>query len=360
MRCKRSPPPGPSTSQKFSGFRLCRPRRFSPAPAPAPAPISNVAAYYFAHAAVSAAWQAAGVSSSDGSSLPAADDIIGNEAAPGPGGTLVPTGIYALDKIDLFNILCIPDATRAASGQPSTPDLPDSEINAIYWAAMEYCKRRRAFLIVNSPPNVNDVASAIEWRSNRLRLDMENGAVYFPRVQIADPLNDYNLRAFAPCGTMAGIYANEDANRGVWKAPAGIETRLAGVQKLTYNLSDDEQGVLNPIALNCLRTFPDLRASRLGRAHPALASDQRARNGNTFRSAAPPCSSKKASIAARSGSFSSPTMNRLWAQIRLNVGAFMHDLFRQGAFQGTDAARRLLRQVRSARRPPRTISTWAS
>ena len=55
-----------------------------------------------------------------------------------------------------------------------------------------------------------------------------------------------------------------------------------------------------------------------------------------------------------------PNDEPLWAQIRLNVGAFMHDLFRQGAFQGTTPARRVFRQVRHARPPRRTTSTAAS
>ena len=238
-------------------------------------PILNVGAYYFGHAAGLAGSQLTGTTPADGTNLPTSAEIVGSPTNLGPGGTTAPTGIYALDDVDLFNILCIPDATRAKSGSPSTQDFLDDQINAIYSAAMTYCRRRRAFLIIDSPPNANDVASAQNWRSRRLTVNDANGAVYFPRLLIADPLDQNNLRAFAPGGTIAGMFANEDANRGVWKAPAGIETNLAGVQKLTYNLKDNKQGVLNPIALNCVRTFP-IYGSVIWGARTLVGADEQA------------------------------------------------------------------------------------
>src|SRR5207244_7178475 len=78
----------------------------------------------------------------------------------------------------------------------------------------------------------------------------------FPRLRLADSLNNFQLRTFAPCGVVAGLYARIDASRGVWKAPAGTEASLAGVQSLVYPLNDAENGTLNPLGLNCFRTFP--------------------------------------------------------------------------------------------------------
>ena len=63
--------------------------------------------------------------------------------------------------------------------------------------------------------------------------------------------------AFAPCGAVAGIFARTDAARGVWKAPAGLEATVSGVSGLTVKLTDGENGQLNPIAVNCLRNFPN-------------------------------------------------------------------------------------------------------
>jgi phage tail sheath protein FI len=79
---------------------------------------------------------------------------------------------------------------------------------------------------------------------------------YFPRTFVPDPANDNRLRSVAPSGTMAGLFARTDATRGVWKAPAGTDARLENVQDLAYLLTDLQNGVLNPLGVNCLRTFP--------------------------------------------------------------------------------------------------------
>lgn len=297
-------------------------------------PIANVGAYSFAHAAVPAACQlAGGVTPADGVTLPTAIEIVGSPAAPGPGGKIVQTGLYALDKVDLFNILCLPDATRAKSGQPNAPFYSDADINAIYSAAMAYCKTRRAFLLIDTPPDVLDVAGAINWRTNRLTVSDANGAVYFPRVQIADPLNQNALRAFAPSGVLAGVYANEDANRNVWKAPAGIETSLSGVQKLTYNLTDNEQGALNPIALNCLRNFPIYGPVVWG-ARTLVGADALASQWKYVPVRRFALFLEESLYRGLKWAVFEPNAAPLWAQIRLTVTSFMQNLFLQDAFEG--------------------------
>src|SRR5690606_23303630 len=84
----------------------------------------------------------------------------------------------------------------------------------------------------------------------------ENAAIYFPRVAMSDPLQENRLATFAPGGMIAGIYARTDAQRGVWKAPAGQEATLMGVRRIEYRMTDGENGQLNPLGVNCLRTFP--------------------------------------------------------------------------------------------------------
>src|SRR5579871_6866573 len=182
-----------------------------------------------------------------GTGLPATGDLIGD-----PGSF---TGIYALQKVDLFNLLSIPEATRA---NPSDPNALDTTVdpNAIYSAAITLCDAMSAFLLIDSPPNVNTVSGAVDWKSSGLSVVDENGAAFFPRLRLPDPLNNYQLRTFAPSGVVAGLYARIDSTRGVWKAPAGTEATLTGVQSLVYKLSDAEQGALNPLGLNCFRTFP--------------------------------------------------------------------------------------------------------
>jgi hypothetical protein len=263
---------------------------------------------------------------SDGSALPDYNDLKGDE--------VLGTSIYALDKVDLFNLLCLPDVTRATVGQPTKNDLTDSQINDVYGEAMTYCKKRRAFLLLDSPPDVVDVATAIDWRTNRLIVHDLNGAVYFPRLRLADSLNQGQLRSFSPCGVVAGVYATEDGNRGVWKAPAGIETVMSGVQKLTYNLSNDEQGVLNPIALNCFRTFPIYGAVIWG-ARTLVGSDAEASEWKYVPVRRFALFLEESLYRGLQWAVFEPNAEPLWAQIRMNVNSFMQNLFLQHAFQGT-------------------------
>ena len=80
--------------------------------------------------------------------------------------------------------------------------------------------------------------------------------MYFPRTLVPDPRNDNRLKSLAASGSIAGLMARTDATRGVWKAPAGTEATLRNVQGLAYTLTDLQNGALNPLGVNCLRTFP--------------------------------------------------------------------------------------------------------
>jgi uncharacterized protein len=162
------------------------------------------------------------------------------------------TGLYALDKADLFNLLCIPPDKREGDTLP-----------AVYQTAMAYCKERRAMLIVDSPAawskNKDTAAADAKKGLPDLGLSGEaarNAALYFPRVQETDPLRDGQIDTFVPSGIVAGIMARTDTARGVWKAPAGLEAAINGIQGLNVALNDAENGMLNPLGINCMRVFP--------------------------------------------------------------------------------------------------------
>jgi phage tail sheath protein FI len=261
---------------------------------------------------------------SNGSGLPQTNDLIGDP--------ILSTGIYALNSVDIFNLLCIPDATRALPGDPKTLD-PTVSPNDIYSAAIALCHTKRAFLLIDPPPFVNTVLAAVDWKTSGLTVNDTSGACFFPRLRIQDPLNAGVLRTFAPCGVVAGIYARIDSTRGVWKAPAGTEASLTGVSSLIYRLTDDENGALNPLGLNCFRTFP-IYGTVLWGARTLAGADAQA-------------SSWKYVPVRRTALFLEQSLYQgtqwvvfelndepLWAAIRLNIGSFMNGLFRKGAFQG--------------------------
>jgi phage tail sheath protein FI len=177
---------------------------------------------------------------------------------------------------------------------------------------------------------VKDVPSAIDWKTNGLIVTNDHGAAFFPRVRLPDPLNNYQLRTFAPSGLVAGLYASIDSSRGVWKAPAGTEAAMSGVQSLVYKLTDAEQGVLNPIGLNCIRTFPNYGAD-------ADASQWKyvpVRRLALYIEAS--------LLQGTQWAVFEPNDEPLWASLRLNIGSFMNGLFRNGAFQGQTPAQAYL------------------
>ena len=272
--------------------------------------------------------QTASVAGIDGAlplKLPGNTEIIGDQLAF--------TGIYALLKVDLFNLLCIPDATRAAPGNPNALD-SNIDPNAIYGAAITLCEQRRAMLLVDPPPPVNNVAMAVDWKTAQLAVHSPNSAAYFPRLRLPDPANNYQLRTFAPSGVVAGLYARVDGARGVWKAPAGTEATLTGVQAAVYKLADPENGVLNPLGLNCFRIFPIYGAVSWG-ARTLVGSDAEASQWKYVPVRRLALYIEETLYRSTKWAVFEPNDEPLWAQLRLNIGAFMHNLFQQGAFQGS-------------------------
>ena len=239
------------------------------------------------------------------------------------------TGLFALDKADLFNLLCIPPDTRDG----------DTHIT-VYQKAMDYCKDRRAMLIVDSPTawsaNPDTAATAAIAGLPALGLNgpaARNVALFFPRIKESDPMHDGQIDTFVACGAIAGIFARTDSTRGVWKAPAGLDAAINGIAGLQVNLADGENGQLNPLGINSLRSFP--------------AAGQVVWGARTLRGADSIGDEYKYIPVRRLALFIEETLYRstqwvvfepndepLWAQIRLNIGAFMQNLFRQGAFQG--------------------------
>ncbi|NBA93498.1 phage tail sheath C-terminal domain-containing protein [Pseudomonas sp. R5(2019)] len=237
-------------------------------------------------------------------------------------------GLYALEQLftrgGIFNLLCIP------------PNSADQSINAgVLAAAVSYAEFRRAMVIVDPPATweeVEDARKKFGEDSDNLPRS-KNAAVFFPRIKQPNPLSDNRLESFAPCGVIAGIFARTDTQRGVWKAPAGLDASLVGVSKLHVAMTDEDNGLLNPLGINCLRNFPVFGKVVWG--------------ARTLRGADDYADEYKYIPVRRTALFIEESLYRglkwvvfepndepLWAQIRLNVGAFMHNLFRQGAFQG--------------------------
>jgi phage tail sheath protein FI len=256
--------------------------------------------------------QSGATSGADGSP-PNGNDLIGSFEDK--------TGIYALRDVDLFNIMAI----------PRTTGLGGDEARSVIQAAITFCAERRAFYIVDPDPTrtLTDIG---DWVSELGA--SKNAAVYFPRVMVADPLDGFRTHDMPASGAIAGVYARTDGERGVWKAPAGIDATLRGVQGLSYVLTDGENGTLNPLGINSLRTFPVFGTVIWG-ARTLEGADQRASEWKYVPVRRLALYIEESLYRGTQWVVFEPNDEPLWAQIRLNVGAFMQNLFRQGAFQGT-------------------------
>jgi len=221
-----------------------------------------------------------------------------------------------LDHIDLFNLLVVPgdtDKTTVATLE-------------------KYCRDRRAFLIADcaSDATLTSVQTALNGITGT---DSINAALYFPYITAPDPLSQNMPSQYPPSGFVAGIYARTDATRGVWKAPAGTDASLTGALGVAVPLSDGENGILNPRAVNCIRNF-NVYGTIVWGARTLQGNDEVGSEWKYVPVRRTALYIEESLFRALKWVVFEPNDEPLWAEIRLNVGAFMHNLFRQHAFQG--------------------------
>jgi phage tail sheath protein FI len=225
--------------------------------------------------------------------------------------------VYFLDRIDLFNLLVVPGETKPA----------------VLSTLQKFCHDRRAFLVADCAKNAS-LATLMNGPAGLTGADAVNAAFYFPWVKAPDAMQENRLSDFPPSGFVAGLFARTDTARGVWKAPAGTEASLTGVVATTTTLTNDENGVLNPKAVNCIRDFPVYGIVVWG-ARTLHGNDERGSEWKYIPVRRTALFIEESLYRGTQWVVFEPNDEPLWAQIRLNVGAFMNGLFRQGAFQGT-------------------------
>jgi phage tail sheath protein FI len=247
---------------------------------------------------------------------PAFHSALNTSGTPNSSGQV--TGVHELDTVSIFNLLCVPGETDSDTIQ----------------SLQGYCRKQRAFYIVDCASD--DTFKSLENGpgSTITQNDSINSALYFPWVQSPDPLQQGRLAYFPPCGYVAGIYATTDVARGVWKAPAGIDASLTGSTGFAVPLTDLQNGTLNTQGINCLRNFPVygdvVWGARTLRGNDLAGSEWKYVPIRRF------------ALFLESSLYNGtqwvvfePNDERLWGQIRLNIGVFMQGLFLQGAFQGS-------------------------
>ena len=278
-----------------------------------------------------------------GGSVPAQMPSVASAAPFGGGGDggnirdadIAPTsgrkGIRALDSVDIFNLLVLPPLTEDTDLAPGT--FRDA-------ASYLHASNRRAMLLVDPPSSAVDPTAARAFQTT-LNLADENAAVFWPRLQAPNPLRGGLIEEFAPSGAIAGVMARTDGARGVWKSAAGTEARIAGIAGLSYLLTDQQNGDLNPLGINALRAFP-LAGTVVWGARTLRGADALADQWKYVAVRRTALFIEESLFRGLQWVVFEPNDATLWAQIRLNVGAFMNGLFRQGAFQGETPAQAYL------------------
>ncbi|HTV25903.1 MAG TPA: phage tail sheath subtilisin-like domain-containing protein [Polyangiaceae bacterium] len=240
-----------------------------------------------------------------------ADDYLGNATEH--------TGLHALDGLDI-NLVALPGKNA-----------PEFLVKLMGYAD----QRGDCFAILDGPGALEkdfDITPAdAKQAALSLPVRSRNAALYYPWYRTSDPTGvGRNPTRFAPpSGVMAGIYARTDNSRGVWKAPAGIESTVTGALGLQEAVQDADQDILNPFSVNCLRAFPGTGIVAWGAR--TLSSDPSWRYVSVRRTALLIKESIRRGIQ---WAVFEPNDQNLWDQLRTNISAFMLGMFRQGAFQG--------------------------
>jgi len=242
-------------------------------------------------------------------------------------GTASTAGVFqadsSLDKVAIFNLLVIPGVAD----------------NAIWSAALAFCERKQAFAILDPPeeavadpsnaprPLIADLMDSVVPKS-------QNGAIYFPYLLSSDPLTGGTVPR-PPSGFVAGIYARTDLNRGVWKAPAGLETVVTNTTGVVESgrMTDARQGTLNPKGVNCLRSFPGVGTVVYG-ARTLVAENVAFQQWKYVPVRRMALFLEQTLLRNLGWVVFEPNDEPLWVAIRVSIENFMLSLFNQGAFQG--------------------------
>jgi hypothetical protein len=233
------------------------------------------------------------------------------------------TGLGGLEALDDIRILVCPDIM---AGYDSSDEAKE-RVKMVQEAMITHCELMRyRFAVLDTPPGLN-AQQAKEWR-NYVNFDTSYAAMYYPWIQIADLSGSGSTtKMVPPSGHVVGIYNRTDSERGVHKAPANEIVR--GAIELELQVSRGEQDTLNPIGVNCIRTFPG-RGIRVWGAR-TLSSDGSWRYINVRRLFIV----VEASIdIGMQWVVFEPNDMMLWARVRRDVGAFLSTIWSSGALFG--------------------------
>ncbi|WDE13539.1 phage tail sheath family protein [Thalassomonas haliotis] len=212
---------------------------------------------------------------------------------------------------------------------------------AIINAGIAHCETIKNRMILVDPQPGDELDNGNEVKALSLPTQTYVAA-YYPWILVSNPAYDVDLNPgasqkllAAPSGFAAGLWAKTDGRRGVWKAPAGVESALLGVAELEYKVEDPEQDYLNPLGLNAIRKIPGYGPVVWGARTRATKSNPEWRYVPVRRTA---MFIEESLYNGIQWAVFEPNDHRLWSSLRINIESFMNGLFRAGAFQGEKAS----------------------
>lgn len=218
-----------------------------------------------------------------------------------------------VEEIDAVTMILLPEFSLSGSALAS---------NAVYTAAIAQCEKLKDRMVLIDPPKGIELGGESE-----LPINSSYAALYYPWVENAAKVK------VAPSAFAAGMWGKIDGRRGVWKAPAGLETGLLGVQKFEKDVNNAKQDLLNPKGINVLRKMngaPVVWGARTlaTQANPEWRYIPVRR---TFMMV-----EESVQEGIQWAVFEPNSMN-LWQALKLNIESFLNGLWRAGAFQGATA-----------------------
>jgi uncharacterized protein len=243
-----------------------------------------------------------------------ADDYIGDAADR--------TGFSGLEAIDDVTIVAVPDLVAAL--EQGAIDL--ETFQAVQLAMIAHCELMGDRVAVLDPPPGLNPQQIKDWRVETANYDSKYATLYWPYIKVFDPATGSN-RFVPPSGHVAGVWARADDERGVHKAPANEVIR--GAITLQTQITRAEHNLLNPVGINCIRTFPG-RGVRIWGAR-TLSSDPAWRYLNVRRL----FNYLESSVLnGTQWVVFEPNDYALWARIRRTISAFLVNEWRKGALFG--------------------------
>ncbi len=232
------------------------------------------------------------------------------------------TGLGGLEAVDEVTMVVIPDLMAAFQNG----DLKEGDVKAVQSAMLAHCEKMKYRFAILDPLLGFSPQEVKKWRMETAGYDSKYGALYYPWIAVSNPLGD-GMITIPPSGHMAGIYARSDTERGVHKAPANEIVR--GATGLELQITKGEQDVLNPVGVNCIRTFPG-RGIRVWGAR-TISSDPSWRYINVRRL----FNYVEASIElGTQWVVFEPNDVDLWERVKRDITAFLTLVWRDGALFG--------------------------